>query len=768
MAASEGRSKQHGGTRKPMEATILFFAANPTSTTRLALDEEFRDIQGKLRATEFRDSFRLKLGLAARPDDLQQLLLEEKPTIVHFSGHGTGSAGLVLHADVQGKHALVPTDALGHLFSVFKRSVRMVVLNACYSVEQAKAISAQIDFVVGMKDSIGDRAARGFASAFYRGLGFGETVKVAFELGINALKLDGLVNDQDVPVLLVRDGADACGTVLVGADADASQCPARGEATTPDPGVGVNGLVLGTYSKSPSSPPGPASAGDRAIARRLVESLSFEWFRISFDDQVKVPHQVHEGMLKGLKLYVSASERPENAFDDVQLRALHMALVRCIKGFLESLTTVVVPTQEFVYEPATKVRGQKEFVENYSQRCEEEIAVILRGIEAMRSAQAALARAFRDRFFPPIEGDNGELLPDVPPPSDVLDVQVLDLAGDSKVGEVAVTVSIANPSSESNTIRDVALVVGSESYSPSVPIGRVMLDASWLPPPPISLADSGAVKGAWWFGEAIEGGRPVGLEAGAETTLIVTPVRGTAVKVCLGTVPDAPAGKLTGVSADRVTDPAHGGMIGIAPSDLGPEVCKPDSDSTSPVSSPTCGAPAVQTGAACDGEIFVCTPEGTPIPGATVVAIADNNTTKKSFSMTTGIARLNRITPRPYRLLVSHPEYNGEIIDCWNSTEKTTATLTSSVGSGSLICISTGHIDGLEGRLNPILDTLGRTYLYAENIAINGGSQQPVGFRIGELLQLEDCNGVLAQVRILHMQGTVSLLQYEILNRIQA
>ena len=44
----------------------------------------------------------------------------------------------------------------------------MVVLNACHSHEQAKAIVQEIDFVVGMADSIGDEAARVFAAAFYR------------------------------------------------------------------------------------------------------------------------------------------------------------------------------------------------------------------------------------------------------------------------------------------------------------------------------------------------------------------------------------------------------------------------------------------------------------------------------------------------------------------------------------------------------------------------------------------------------------------------
>ncbi len=47
-------------------------------------------------------------------------------------------------------------------------------------------------------------------------------------------------------------------------------------------------------------------------------------------------------------------------------------------------------------------------------------------------------------------------------------------------------------------------------------------------------------------------------------------------------------------------------------------------------------------------------------------------------------------------------------------------------GGGSVVFDeSTGHVPGLAGRLNPILDTSHRTYLYASNIAINGGQNLP-------------------------------------------
>ena len=141
-------------------------------------------------------------------------MLQHKPVIVHFSGHGSGAAGLVFQGGHDGQTTLVGADALGHLFKLLKKNVRIVILNACYSEEQAKSIVNEIDFVVGMKDTVGDLAARKFAASFYRGLSFGESVETSFGLGINALKRESLVDDQDVPVLLVHKDASADANLL--------------------------------------------------------------------------------------------------------------------------------------------------------------------------------------------------------------------------------------------------------------------------------------------------------------------------------------------------------------------------------------------------------------------------------------------------------------------------------------------------------------------------------------------------------------------------
>ncbi|HEX6869114.1 MAG TPA: CHAT domain-containing protein [Candidatus Limnocylindrales bacterium] len=187
---------------------ILFLAANPVDGEPLRLDEEMRAIDRALREAEYRDRFEVEQRWAVRIGDLQEALLRVRPDIVHFSGHGADSSEIVLQ-DESGVGRVVPADALSGLFSVLRDDIRCVVLNACYSEGQARAIAESIDCVIGMTNAIGDEAAVLFATGFYRGLGYGQDVKTAFDLGTNQIALRG-VPDADIPRLLATkvDAAD--------------------------------------------------------------------------------------------------------------------------------------------------------------------------------------------------------------------------------------------------------------------------------------------------------------------------------------------------------------------------------------------------------------------------------------------------------------------------------------------------------------------------------------------------------------------------------
>lgn len=197
--------EQAGQTKEEMnKVSILFLAADPTNASRLRLGEEFREIQDKLKLSKFRDQFRLELPqLSVRPSDITQALLDTQPQIVHFSGHGTSTGALCFENFVGETHPIVP-DALTSLFKKFSGQMNCVILNACYSEIQAKAISKHIEYVIGMNKAIGDKAAIAFAIGFYQALGGGRSIEDAYELGCTQIQLQN-IPEHLTPVLIKRD-----------------------------------------------------------------------------------------------------------------------------------------------------------------------------------------------------------------------------------------------------------------------------------------------------------------------------------------------------------------------------------------------------------------------------------------------------------------------------------------------------------------------------------------------------------------------------------
>ena len=193
---------------------VLFLAANPPDTGRLRLDLEIREITEKIRAADFRDALEIVSVAAVRPVDLFQALNQHKPQIVHFSGHGDSSRGILLE-DSQGEAKPVGEDALKSLFRVLAGRIRVVILNACFSETQAMAITEIIDCAIGTSNAISDEAAVTFAAAFYRAIGFGASVYHAFEQGKAAVLLEGVKN-VDVFQLRTRAGVDPSRIFLTG------------------------------------------------------------------------------------------------------------------------------------------------------------------------------------------------------------------------------------------------------------------------------------------------------------------------------------------------------------------------------------------------------------------------------------------------------------------------------------------------------------------------------------------------------------------------
>lgn len=221
---------------------ILFFAADPLSAPaygnapRLMLDEDVRRIREKVRAAEHRDSLDFDFRLAARTDDLVQALTEVCPQVVHFSGHG-GTEGLVL-VSADGRHPRkVDAEGLAELFRAFRGDIRLVVLNACLSLPQARGIADVVGCAIGTRASIPDEAAIAFGSSFYRAIASGSSVQAAFDRANAAMGLEH-PEARGCTELVVREDVDASALFLSAASPRPEAAPFsedRREGHSPPP-----------------------------------------------------------------------------------------------------------------------------------------------------------------------------------------------------------------------------------------------------------------------------------------------------------------------------------------------------------------------------------------------------------------------------------------------------------------------------------------------------------------------------------------------------
>ncbi|MCQ3802852.1 MAG: putative DNA binding domain-containing protein [bacterium] len=158
-----------------------------------------------------------------------------------------------------------------------------------------------------------------------------------------------------------------------------------------------------------------------------------------------------------------------------------------------------------------------------------------------------------------------------------------------------------------------------------------------------------------------------------------------------------------------------------------------------------------------------------PLAGADVLALFPNRTWKRGSTDVDGETRLDlHAVHLPMTVFVAGPGCAAHVEREWVPAQRSLAVdLAVLRGGGSVVFPeATGHIPGLAGRLNPILDTSNRTYLYASNIAINGGRQQPLSFIPGtEELHLMDADGGEFLVRVAAITGRSSILEYRPVSR---
>jgi len=190
----------------PEKITVLFFATNPKDTGKLRLDEEVRSIQEVLRKSEHRESILFESRWAVRPLDILQAINELNPDVIHFSGHGAKGSELLLE-NSEGNTKYITKEAIAQVIMSASDKIHLMFFNTCFSYEQAMMVTEHVDAAIGMTDAISDSGACSFAAQFYSSLGFGLSLKKAYEQAKGALMLED-TSEGNKPILYTRDGID--------------------------------------------------------------------------------------------------------------------------------------------------------------------------------------------------------------------------------------------------------------------------------------------------------------------------------------------------------------------------------------------------------------------------------------------------------------------------------------------------------------------------------------------------------------------------------
>jgi len=152
--------------------------------------------------------------------------------------------------------------------------------------------------------------------------------------------------------------------------------------------------------------------------------------------------------------------------------------------------------------------------------------------------------------------------------------------------------------------------------------------------------------------------------------------------------------------------------------------------------------------------------KGVNIKNANVVLVADNSTYLEGITDEKGLAHFIIRTRKVYTVLISHPEYPAVLFKEVNPKEDIAVTVEKNNSSGSAIINKSGQIPAISGKLEPLLKQTKGFELYADNIAIEGGKQQPYEFELNKSISLEDNGGNVIHLTFRFFQGRIALVDY--------
>ena len=188
-----------------IEKPLRVLYAGSKRSSELDLEYSYKTIANGIRNHISKGTIIFNKNLNINTSNIFDILLEEQPNIFHFSGKQ--DEGDIRITDENNNILTISDVELAGYLTSFGNSIKLAIIDTCYSYNCAKSISDVVDFAIGVKDSIYDVDADKFYKVFYNALCTGHSVKDSIGQATASLKFQKTPL-KEIPVLFSKKTAD--------------------------------------------------------------------------------------------------------------------------------------------------------------------------------------------------------------------------------------------------------------------------------------------------------------------------------------------------------------------------------------------------------------------------------------------------------------------------------------------------------------------------------------------------------------------------------
>ena len=169
--------------QKEAKITILFIGANYNNQKVIRTEKEFRKIKETISHLPYKNLINVVESFATKRHEITTKIIENKPQIIHFSGHGSLNTGPLFEDDGEIINALDLQIDLVDKLKKYADFVKVIIFNVCESSIIADKTSKFIDFTIGTDETTDDDCAIAFAKGFYKNWGNKDEIRNSISTG---------------------------------------------------------------------------------------------------------------------------------------------------------------------------------------------------------------------------------------------------------------------------------------------------------------------------------------------------------------------------------------------------------------------------------------------------------------------------------------------------------------------------------------------------------------------------------------------------------